>query len=67
VAKLPLKSGFLGSKRGYLGAKKMRVGDQSRKAKWCKMQVLFPKNRQNEQREKLEIGVIYPLYGLYFR
>ena len=41
--KIVVKKWFSRSKRGYLGVKKMRVGDQSRKAKWCKMQVLFPK------------------------
>jgi len=41
--KIVVKKWFFRSKRGYLGVKKMRVGDKSRKAKWCKMQVLFPK------------------------
>ena len=28
-------------KKGIIGLEKIRGGDQSRKAKWCKMQVLF--------------------------
>jgi len=31
---------FRGKKR-VIGLEKIRGGDQSRKAKWCKMQVLF--------------------------
>ena len=31
---------FRGKKR-VIGLEKIRVGNQSRKAKWCKMQVLF--------------------------
>ena len=30
-------------KKGVIGLEKIRGGDQSRKAKWCKMQVLFLK------------------------
>ena len=33
---------FRGKKR-VIGLEKIRGGDQSRKAKWCKMQVLFSK------------------------
>ena len=33
---------FRGKKR-VIGLEKIRGGDQSRKAKWCKMQVLFLK------------------------
>ena len=33
---------FRGKKRVF-GLEKIRGGDQSRKAKWCKMQVLFLK------------------------
>ena len=36
------KWGFRGKKR-VIGHKKIRGGDQTRKAKWCKMQVLFLK------------------------
>jgi len=37
------KSGVLGGKKWVIGLEKLRVGDQNRKAKWCKMQVLFLK------------------------
>jgi len=33
---------FRGKKRVF-GVEKIRVGNQTRKAKWCKMQVLFLK------------------------
>ena len=36
------KWGFRGKKR-VIGVEKIRVGNQTRKAKWCKMQVLFLK------------------------
>ena len=36
------KWGFRG-KKWVIGLEKLRVGDQNRKAKWCKMQVLFLK------------------------
>ena len=36
------KWGFRG-KKWVIGLEKLRVGDQNRKAKWCKTQVLFLK------------------------
>ena len=36
------KWGFRGRK-GEIGVEKIRVGNQTRKAKWCKMQVLLLK------------------------
>ncbi len=36
------KWGFRG-KKWAIGVEKIRTGNQSRKAKWCKMQVLFLK------------------------
>ena len=36
------KWGF-GGKKGEIGVEKIRVGNQTRKAKWCKMQVFFLK------------------------
>ena len=42
-AKCSSKSGFLGVKWVYLGLKKNQASNQTRKAKWCKMQVLFLK------------------------
>ena len=38
---------FRGKKR-VIGLEKIRGGDQSRKAKWCKMQGLFLKNDKLE-------------------
>ena len=44
------------SKKGQIGLMKFRVYNQTRKAKWCKMQVLFSKidktkDRQSENKE----------------
>ena len=36
------KWGFRAKKR-VIGVGKLRVGNQTRKAKWCKMQVICPK------------------------
>ena len=38
---------FRGKKR-VIGLEKIRGGDQSRKAKWCKMQVLFFKTDKTQ-------------------
>ena len=42
-AKQPSKSGVLGAKSGISGIKKILVDNQTRKAKWCKMQAAFLK------------------------
>ena len=41
------KWGFRGRK-GEIGVEKIRVGNQTRKAKWCKMQVFFLKTDKLE-------------------
>ena len=41
--KIAAKKWVLGAKSGEFGVEKIRVGNQTRKAKWCKMQVFFPK------------------------
>ena len=41
--KITAKKWVLGAKSGDFGVEKIRVGNQTRKAKWCKMQVFFPK------------------------
>ena len=41
--KIEAKKWVLGAKSGYLGVEKIRVGNQTRKAKWCKMEVTFLK------------------------
>jgi len=41
--KIAAKKWVLGAKRGDLGVEKIRVGNQTRKAKWCKTQVTFLK------------------------
>ena len=38
--KIAIKKWVLGAKSGDFGVEKIRVGNQTRKAKWCKMQVL---------------------------
>ena len=42
-AKHPSKSGVLGAKSGENGLEKMRAGNQTRKAIWCKMQAILSK------------------------
>ena len=54
-------------KKGVIGLEKIRGGDQSRKAKWCKMQFFSLKNRQNEMRERQEKVAFYLLFNLFFR
>ena len=39
--KMVVKSGFFRGKKWVFGVEKIRVGNQTRKAKWCKMQALF--------------------------
>ena len=39
--KIAVKKWVLGAKSGQFGVEKIRVGNQSRKAKWCKMLVFF--------------------------
>ena len=41
--KIADKKWVLGVKSGDLRVEKIRVGNQTRKAKWCKMQVTFLK------------------------
>ena len=41
--KIAIKKWVLGVKSGDLGVEKIRIGNQTRKAKWCKMQVMFLK------------------------
>ena len=44
MGKIAIKKwGFRGKKR-VIGFEKLRVGNQTRKAKWCKMQVLLLKD-----------------------
>ncbi len=41
--KIAAKKWVLGAKSGDLGVEKIRVGNQTRRAKWCKMQLTFLK------------------------
>ena len=41
--KMVVKSGFFRGKKWVFGVEKIRVGNQTRKAKWCKTQVLLLK------------------------
>ena len=38
-----IKKWDFGGKKQVIGLSKLRVGNQTRKAKWCKMQVVFLK------------------------
>ena len=41
--KIAAKKWVLGAKSGDFGVEKIRVGNQTRKAKWCKTQLTFLK------------------------
>ena len=41
--KMTIKKWGFGGKKWVIGVEKIRTGNQSRKAKWCKMQVLLLK------------------------
>ena len=41
--KMVVKKWVFRGKKWVFGVEKIRVGNQTRKAKWCKMQVLFLK------------------------
>ena len=46
--KMTLEKWGFGLKKGEIGDKKKRVGNQTRQAKWCKMQVFFLKTDKLE-------------------
>ncbi len=41
--KMPIEKWFFRGKMGVIGLEKNRTSNQTRKLKWCKMQVLFLK------------------------
>ena len=41
--KMPIEKWVFRGKMGVIGPEKNRTSNQTRKLKWCKMQVLFPK------------------------
>ena len=43
MGKTPIKKWVFRGKKWVIGLGKIRVGNHSRKTKWCKMQVLFLK------------------------
>ena len=53
-------------KKGVIGLEKIRGGDQSRKAKWCKMQVLFLKTDKTKDVKSQKYWFFYLLLDLYF-
>ena len=46
--KIAAKKWVLGVKSGDFGVEKIRVGNQTRKAKWCKMQLTFLKTDKSK-------------------
>ena len=46
--KIVVKKWVFRGKKQVIGLGKIRVGNHSRKAKWCKMQVLFLKTDKTE-------------------
>ena len=47
-AKIAVKKWNFRGKKGVSGSKKIWAGNQTRKAKWCKMQVLFLKTDKSK-------------------
>ena len=47
-AKIAVKKWDFRGKKGVIGSKKIWTGNQTRKAKWCKMQVLFLKTDKSK-------------------
>ena len=47
-AKIAAKKWNFRGKKGVSGSKKIWTGNQTRKAKWCKMQVLFLKTDESK-------------------
>ena len=47
-AKIAAKKWNFRGKKGVSGSKKIWAGNQTRKAKWCKMQVLFLKTDKSK-------------------
>ena len=62
--KMFIEKWFFRGKMGVFGLEKNQASNQTRKAKWCKMQVLFLKNRQGEGRERLEMVDICLLFSV---
>ena len=50
-SKIVAKKWDFGGKKRVIGLFKIRAGNQTRKAKWCKMQVLHPKTDKTEDEE----------------
>ena len=48
MGKTPIKKWVFRGKKWVIGLGKIRVGNHSRKAKWCKMQALFLKIDKTE-------------------
>ena len=62
-----VKKWFFRGKKRVIGLEKIRGGDQSRKAKWCKMQVLFLKTDKMQGMKGKKVVAIYLFFNPYFR
>ena len=60
------KWGFRAKKR-VIGVGKLRAGNQTRKAKWCKMQVICQKKRTEKETRKAENNTNLHAFGLFIR
>ena len=49
--KMAIKKWFFRGKMQVIGLEKLRAGNQNRKAKWCKMQVVFLKEDKTKDVE----------------
>ena len=64
--KIVVKKWVFRGKKRVIGLEKIRVGNQSRKAKWCKMQVLFLKTDKTKDVKSQKYWFFYLLLDLYF-
>jgi len=63
--KLATKKWVFRAKKRVIGVGKLRVGNQTRKAKWCKTQVICKKNGQKKKRVRLKIMPISMFLGFF--
>ena len=61
-----LKCGFLGGQKRVFGLGKLRADNQNRKAKWCKMQVVFLKNDKAKDVKDQELWSFCYFLGHFF-
>ena len=58
------KWGFRG-KKCVIGVEKIRAGNQTRKAKWCKIQVLFLKTDKTKDTKVINSAYLPTLWSIF--